>query len=469
MNRKKIMSALAAGLVFGSMIAVPISSYAAEAANGSEKVLNVKSTAETYREQGEKLYNEGKYEEAATAYEKAAKEEKSNDEYWFMCGLSYYMANSYQKATDYFEKAIELNPSNADSYLFCGHSWLLRGLNSVQDGSRKIGFGKPIWDFFKNACKYADRAVELGPNASSTQCMAGQIAAMSGNMAKKIGFDSYFVNEFYQKAYNRYRKAIELDPNNNLAQKGFSEFIQNHPEYGSMPSAPSAQGAQGQSSAPTGDLNAEAVQIQKWLQEGKIKAYNAGAGFEWWDEKAKAEFEALPFSNDLAEVCSHVYRFTRFSAGEPSATYCILVPRHVRISHGGGEYETFDSLVMVNIASKYYDSTERKMVFESFDDLWDNAYIKNGRIHFIVYLPLDDTPPLDWQQLKSGQEVEQRGGVVNTLGVELTYTFEGTNNPNSFILHGYYSDREAEGPSERDLFEALPGITLPTLFDANEE
>ncbi|MBR5163015.1 MAG: hypothetical protein IKW79_03215, partial [Schwartzia sp.] len=232
---------------------------------------------------------------------------------------------------------------------------------------------------------------------------------------------------------------------------------------------PSAQGAQGQSSAPAGDLNAEAVQIQKWLQEGKIKAYNAGAGFEWWDEKAKAEFEALPFSNDLAEVCSHVYRFTRFSAGEPSATYCILVPRHVRISYGGGEYETFDSLVMVNIASKYYDSVDRKMVFESFDDLWDNAYIKNGRIHFIVYLPLDDTPPLDWQQLKSGQEVEQRGGVVNTLGVELTYTFEGTNNPNSFILHGYYSDREAEDPSERDLFEALPGIALPTLFDANEE
>ena len=284
MNRKKIMSALAAGLVFGSMIAVPISSYAAEAANGSENVLNVKSTAETYREQGEKLYNEGKYEEAATAYEKAAKEEKSNDEYWFMCGLSYYMANSYQKATDYFEKAIELNPSNADSYLFCGHSWLLRGLNSVQDGSRKIGFGKPIWDFFKNACKYADRAVELASNASSTQCMAGQIAAMSGNMAKKIGFDSYFVNEFYQKAYNRYRKAIELDPNNNLAQKGFSEFIQNHPEYGSMPSAPSVQGGAGtQTVTANGDYgfvqtlgNGPVQFVPRMVHDGTARYYVAG-------------------------------------------------------------------------------------------------------------------------------------------------------------------------------------------------
>ena len=467
MNRKKIMSALAAGLVFGSMIAVPISSYAAEAVNDSGKVLNVKSTAETYVAQGEKLFAEGKYEESAILFEKAAKEAKNNDEYWADCGAAYYMAESYQHATECFEKAIELNPSHADYWRGCGQSWLQRGIQSSQDKSRMVGFGKPIWDFFRNACSYLDRAVTLAPNDPVIQYNAGRVAEISGNYAKVYGIRRQSSpKELYQKAYNRYRKAVELDHNNETAQNDLSIFLKIHPEYGSQPSA---QGAQGQSSAPTGDLNAEAVQIQKWLQEGKIKAYNAGAGFEWWDEKAKAEFEALPFSNDLAEVCSHVYRFTRFSAGEPSATYCILVPRHVRISYGGGEYETFDSLVMVNIASKYYDSVDRKMVFESFDDLWDNAYIKNGRIHFIVYLPLDDTPPLDWQQLKSGQEVEQRGGVVNTLGVELTYTFEGTNNPNSFILHGYYSDREAEGPSERDLFEALPGITLPTLFDANEE
>ena len=246
MERKKILSALVAGLVFGSMVAEPIASYAAEAANGSENVLNVNSTAKTYYEQGEKLYNEGKYEEAANFFKKAAEEAKTNDAYWADCGAAYYMAESYQHATEYFEKAIKLNPSKANNYAWCSLCWLQRGIHSSQDKSRMFGFGKPIWDFFKKACEYADHAASMAPDDSNIQASAGNVAAIAGNYAKAYGIRRQTSPEkLYQIAYNRIRKAVELDQNNETAQNYLSNFLKIHPEYGSMSPVPSVQGGAG--------------------------------------------------------------------------------------------------------------------------------------------------------------------------------------------------------------------------------
>ena len=246
MERKKILSALVAGLFFGSMVAEPIASYAAEAANGSENVLNVNSTAKTYYEQGEKLYNEGKYEEAANFFKKAAEEAKTNDAYWADCGAAYYMAESYQHATEYFEKAIKLNPSKANNYAWCSLCWLQRGIHSSQDKSRMFGFGKPIWDFFKKACEYADHAASMAPDDSNIQASAGNVAAIAGNYAKAYGIRRQTSPEkLYQIAYNRIRKAVELDQNNETAQNYLSNFLKIHPEYGSMSPVPSVQGGAG--------------------------------------------------------------------------------------------------------------------------------------------------------------------------------------------------------------------------------
>ena len=110
------------------------------------------------------------------------------------------------------------------------------------------------------------------------------------------------------------------------------------------------------------------------------------------------------------------------------------------------------------------------MIFEPLDGAWESAYIKEGRTQSIVYLPGDDTPPLDWKWLENGQEEKkQKGGTVNLLGSEFFYTFEGTNNPNSFILHGYYDFDWPNKESQRGSFEVLPGITLPTKSGNYEE
>lgn len=285
MERKKILSALVAGLVFGSMVAEPIASYAAEAANGSENVLNVNSTAKTYYEQGEKLYNEGKYEEAANFFKKAAEEAKTNDAYWADCGAAYYMAESYQHATEYFEKAIKLNPSKANNYAWCSLCWLQRGIHSSQDKSRMFGFGKPIWDFFKKACEYADHAASMAPNDSNIQASAGNVAAIAGNYAKAYGIRRQTSPEkLYQIAYNRIRKAVELDQNNETAQNYLSNFLKIHPEYGSMSPVPSVQGGAGtQTVTANGDYgfiqtfgNGPVQFVPRMIHDGGTRYYVAG-------------------------------------------------------------------------------------------------------------------------------------------------------------------------------------------------
>lgn len=245
--------------------------------------------------------------------------------------------------------------------------------------------------------------------------------------------------------------------------------------YASQPLVQEQSGArQGQSGAESNSpyvndpniLKKEADQIQNWMNEGKIKAYNAGADFEWWDEKAKADFEALPFSDNIEEVASHVYRLTLDIKSPEEARYVVLVPRHVRVDRGG-ELEQFDSLTIVKIAERTVDystpdSKNRPVTLEPLTKMLDIFYIREGKTASIMHLGDHE---YTWKWLEEGEKevTEQSVGAMSTLASEVVYTFEGTADPNVIILNGVddYDDSPVIGR-----LEVLPGVTtmLPPWY-----
>lgn len=83
-------------------------------------------------------------------------------------------------------------------------------------------------------------------------------------------------------------------------------------------------------------------------KEGKFpKIYNAGANFEWSNEKDKENFENLPFTDNVKELASHVYKM-QWDAEERgrSVEYVMFVPRHIQYGVDG---EIKDQIIMIQL------------------------------------------------------------------------------------------------------------------------
>ena len=223
--------------------------------------------------------------------------------------------------------------------------------------------------------------------------------------------------------------------------------------------AASAGGGAPGAVASSGNLSAEAAQIQKWLKEGRIKAYNVGIGFEWWDEEAQAEFEALPFSEDLAETCGRVYRFPLVASGGDWVKYVVIVPQHMIIHRGDDGDERFDTVHLITIAEK--DGGTALHPVNSSDDY----FLDHGHTDHVLHL--DEQKPFEWtNQPKTSWK--QSGSYISTLGDSFYYTFEATDNPDVFTLQSYVNRVEPGYEDAKGVFEALPGITLPPLPGVEE-
>ena len=467
-QKRTIASVLAAGLVAGSLFAVPISSTSiVEAAGESGKVLNTKSAAESYAEQGEKLLDEGKYKEAADVYKKAAEEAETNDEYWFKCGLANYKAKKYKNAKSCLEKAIKLNKTNSDHYAYLGATCLILSTQKDNIGDRFTNLGESY--------EYLTAAEKLAPSDSGIQKWLGYLyqqyayakeSALHNPWITTSSDPNWTVEKLNQRAYNHFRKAVELDPNNENLKKALAKFLQKHPGYDSMPSTtdtPSGQpvggGTVSSATYSPESLQKEANQVQQWMQNGKVKLYNAGSGFEWWDEEARADFEALPFSDDIEEVASHVYRVAWNDSDPILVTYVVIVPRHVRAHYADGD-KVFDSLLMVEFANTMQDENEAyHMNLQT--KMIDRCFIKEGRTYDIMHWATWEGDEFTWKWLEEGKQEFEQEEVTSlvTLGVETAYRFEGTSDPNTFILHA----TTADGESWTGKMVALPGVTTPPV------
>lgn len=477
MKEKKIAAMLAAGLVMGTMFASPVAAPVAEAAN--ESVLKLKSPAETYAAQGEKLFNEGRFTEAGDAYKKAAEEAENNDEYWYLCGLSYFRAKSYGTASEPLKKALKLKRNEGIYNYFYGLSlWNWAGaIRSGQSSSLLSGTD----DLMDKGDQYVKRAAELMPDDANVQTTAGTIAENYANyLARSGGYRSY-INEEYQRAYQHFRRAAEIDPSKGENQ---TRFANEHPEYGFQPygsvqsttnpvagtQGATGTGAQGANSSAAelnkpSRLKENAAKLQDLMKNGKMKLYNAGAGFEWWDEEAKADFEALPFSDDIEEVASHVYQVI-WDDRTPYASYVVLVPRHVHVTYGPGEEKSYDTLLIVEIAGTE-EVGNGALRLTPYTEMVDRYYLKNGRTHEIVHLAshLTDEESFSWKWLEEGrQEVEvQQASSIPMLGEETIYKFEGTNDPNVFIVHGRVGE-EYDGEPQNNFYVAEDAVSAPDTW-----
>lgn len=138
-------------------------------------------SAQSERDKGVKLYQEGKNKEAIKVLENAGKQVKTDAETWNALGMAYVKEDALKKAFKAFEKAISLNPQNATYHTNLAYAYLLNSKsNKAQEESGKaIGIDPKLAlayyirgaaNVFEgdndDAIRDADKAIEINPDYS---------------------------------------------------------------------------------------------------------------------------------------------------------------------------------------------------------------------------------------------------------------------------------------------------------------
>lgn len=94
--------------------------------------------AQTEREKGIRLYQEGRNKEAVAVLEKASRQAKPDAETWNALGLAYIKEDALKKAIKAFEKAVSLNQQNATFHTNLAYAYLQNNKpNKAQEESSK--------------------------------------------------------------------------------------------------------------------------------------------------------------------------------------------------------------------------------------------------------------------------------------------------------------------------------------------
>jgi tetratricopeptide (TPR) repeat protein len=135
-------------------------------------------TTKDWVDQGNALYDQGKYDEAVQAYDKAIEVNPENADTWYNKGLALERQNKYNEAIQAYDKAIELDPKDADA-------WSAKGaaLNSQ--------------DKYDEAIQAYDKAIEIDPRYADA--WEGKGVALDGQGK-------------YAEAVQAYEKATEINP-----------------------------------------------------------------------------------------------------------------------------------------------------------------------------------------------------------------------------------------------------------------
>lgn len=96
-------------------------------------------------EQGNSLYQKGKYQEAITAYENVLKTKKHSADLYFNLGNCYYKLNKVAPAIYNYEKALLLNPNDAEIQNNLKFAQKLQ-IDDIKE-TQEVGFNKLIHNF----------------------------------------------------------------------------------------------------------------------------------------------------------------------------------------------------------------------------------------------------------------------------------------------------------------------------------
>ncbi len=156
--------------------------------------------AQNGREQGMKLYREGKTKEAVAVLEKAIKQSKNDAETWNALGLAYVKEEELKKGIKAFEKAIGFDPQNAVYHTNLAYTYLLTNkLNKAQEESGKAiqinpklvlayyvrGTANVYEGDNDEAIKNADQAITIDSNYSAAYNLKSD--ALLYQFGKRVG------------------------------------------------------------------------------------------------------------------------------------------------------------------------------------------------------------------------------------------------------------------------------------------
>ncbi len=100
--------------------------------------------AETLNNKGVVLYDQGKYDEAVKAFDKAIEINPQYEAAWIGKGMTLGSQGKYDEAVKAFDKAIEINPQHADAWAGKGFALQLLGQTDKADAAfakvKELGF-----------------------------------------------------------------------------------------------------------------------------------------------------------------------------------------------------------------------------------------------------------------------------------------------------------------------------------------
>jgi len=126
------ISQLSAGATFSKALTSPAREYHGKGDVNREEIRNFNpyDSAATFFSQGLIYYDQGRWQEAIEAFERAALAEPDYEMAYFALGITYSRLEFWDKALASFAKAVALSPYHAESYLGLGVAYTVLGRNN---------------------------------------------------------------------------------------------------------------------------------------------------------------------------------------------------------------------------------------------------------------------------------------------------------------------------------------------------
>lgn len=220
--------------------------------------------------QGLKFFQQGQYQKAQNEFNRILETDPSNATAHYYLGLTLGKQNQHKESIPSFKKALELDPSLTDAYLSLGISY----------------FKIKSYDL---ALKELQNALRADPNNTSANFFAGLIYQEKGKHSKAIPYFEksmsgdkdfnqmalYNLGVSYdkmgdkEKARSSFNKAIELDPQSEMAGNS-KKFL--------------------------------AIMAEKPQKKNKRWGIEVSTGLEWDDNVTRVEQDAVTGETDIAGV-----------------------------------------------------------------------------------------------------------------------------------------------------------------------
>jgi len=177
--------------------------------------------------EGNKLYNEGKYQEAIAIYQKIL--EQFPDAYVINknIGNAYFQMEEYDKAEEYYKKVLERDPNNNDAKMLIGNCYVNRGQNEkalewynqisfddIDDPIVLYNIGTNYYNLgkYEEALRYYKKAVDIQPDFLDGLYQLGL---------------AYLTTQQYHESITAFEKYLQLDSESGRAEqvKNFINFL----------------------------------------------------------------------------------------------------------------------------------------------------------------------------------------------------------------------------------------------------